>query len=571
MRVITGAGEKPSDAGALAREALRAAEDSNTSSTAVSFARGAAQLAAKVKGAGEAAKSYEALANQLSALDQQFSAAIGRGGPGLATVLQNLNAEHARLAAAREKAAQTLRANAPAYFDLIAPGTTPVAELQSKILRDGEAAIVIVPGYTDQRYKVLNRLSLIFAVTKTRFAWGVLPDTVSARGKTMTMSAAIAVLRASAETGLDMPRGLTIALKPDALKPFDRGLAFAIYSALFESAPDVKAALSDPKIKTWVLAPQGEFLSLPFNALVTQAPAGSDGDAAALRATAWLGWERTLQIVPSVSSLKLKRLGPAQAAANAGAAFLGFGDPDFARTGESRAACPAPSGLDRARSPDAARSYFRGVNAHVAALRGLARLPGTCREVRALGTALNAPAGNIVLGLAATEPGVRKHPNLSTARVIAFATHGLVAGDLKGLAQPALALTPPANDNAINEADDGLLTTVDVASLDLNADWVLLSACNTAAKDGNAPDGLTGLARAFFFAGARALLVSHWPVDDAAGAQLTTETIKAMTGDPKLSRAEAFRAAMKTVATKGADPRLAHPGFWAPYFLVTPE
>ena len=94
--------------------------------------------------------------------------------------------------------------------------------------------------------------------------------------------------------------------------------------------------------------------------------------------------------------------------------------------------------------------------------------------------------------------------------MVYFATHGLVAGDVKGLAEPSLALTIP---RAPSDTDDGLLTASEIAQLKLNADWVVLSACNTIAGDKPGAEALSGLARAFFYAGARALLVSHWAVE----------------------------------------------------------
>jgi CHAT domain-containing protein len=110
---------------------------------------------------------------------------------------------------------------------------------------------------------------------------------------------------------------------------------------------------------------------------------------------------------------------------------------------------------------------------------------------------------------------------LADYRAVYFATHGLLAGDVKGLGEPSLALTIP---NEPSELDDGLLTASEVAQLKLNADWVVLSACNTAAGDKPGAEALSGLARAFFYAGARALLVSHWAVDSDAATRLTTTT-----------------------------------------------
>jgi CHAT domain-containing protein len=136
---------------------------------------------------------------------------------------------------------------------------------------------------------------------------------------------------------------------------------------------------------------------------------------------------------------------------------------------------------------------------------------------------------------------------------------------VKGLGEPALALTLPAQPN---DLDDGLLTASEVAQLKLNADWVVLSACNTAAGDKPGAEALSGLARAFFYAGARALPVSHWSVDSEAATRLTTSTFSIMNSEPKLGRAEALRRAMLAYMNDKASPLNAYPAFWAPFSLV---
>jgi CHAT domain-containing protein len=153
---------------------------------------------------------------------------------------------------------------------------------------------------------------------------------------------------------------------------------------------------------------------------------------------------------------------------------------------------------------------------------------------------------------------------LASYRIVHFATHGLIAGELKGLAEPALVLTPPAE---ANDTDDGLLTASEVAQLKLNADWVVLSACNTAAAGPQGAEALSGLARAFFYAGARALLVSHWPVNSDAAVRLTTKAFAELRADPKIGRAEAMRRSMIDVITRGTDQEN-HPAYWAPFVVV---
>jgi CHAT domain-containing protein len=178
---------------------------------------------------------------------------------------------------------------------------------------------------------------------------------------------------------------------------------------------------------------------------------------------------------------------------------------------------------------------------------------------------MGATENDLLLGDRATEPMIRQTA-LDRYKAIAFATHGLVSGELEGLAEPALVLTPPAEATPEN---DGLLTASKVATLKLDADWVVLSACNTAAGDGTPDaDGLTGLAKAFFYAGARSLLVSHWPVWSEATVALTTGAFSALAQDPSIGRAEALRRSMMAMLDPSQPDDFAHPQAWAPFVLA---
>ena len=201
-------------------------------------------------------------------------------------------------------------------------------------------------------------------------------------------------------------------------------------------------------------------------------------------------------------------------------------------------------------------------------------LPDTAEELRIIAAALRSdPARNVFVRREASEKSV-KQAQLQNRRVVAFATHGLAAGEILGLDQPALVLANPAlADDADN---DGFLTMDEVLALRLDADWVVLSACNTASADGSGSEAVSGLGRAFFYAGARSLLVSNWAVETTSARELTTELFRRQAANPRLTRAEALRQSMLALMTKQAvDPATkqnlfsySHPAFWAPFALM---
>jgi CHAT domain-containing protein len=197
-------------------------------------------------------------------------------------------------------------------------------------------------------------------------------------------------------------------------------------------------------------------------------------------------------------------------------------------------------------------------------LRALAPLPDTATELRTVARSLGANDNNLLLGAAATESNLRKQ-NLKDARVIYFATHALLPGELSCQSEPALALSPPASP-ATDRSTDGLLDASEVASLSLNADLVVLSACNTGQTESKLGGGaLAGLAESFFYAGARSLIASHWQVPSTATAQLMVGMFGKLTADPAGGAARAIRSAQLALMDK---PDTAHPFFWAAFTLI---
>lgn len=287
------------------------------------------------------------------------------------------------------------------------------------------------------------------------------------------------------------------------------------------------------------LVVDGPLESLPF-AVLAEPPATAG------TRPRYLIEQLSLANLPNIRSLvTLRALNPASRGAEP---FLGIGDPVLG---------PA----DWKTRGNMTLIATRSASERLSQLRQLASLPDTATELRALAGVLKGSADAVWLGPRATEARV-KTQMLSQYRIVTFATHALVAGELDGISEPGIVLTPPAQ---AMPQEDGLLSASEIAALSLNADLVVLSACNTASPNGRpGADGLSGLARAFIAAGARGLVVSHWRVASAATASLIERFgVGLAAGTPP---AQALRTAMLGELVKGGDS--AHPALWAPFFVV---
>jgi CHAT domain-containing protein len=287
----------------------------------------------------------------------------------------------------------------------------------------------------------------------------------------------------------------------------------------------------------------------------------------------WLVRTHMVTTVPSASALRgLRRLPPGSDGRDSLAAF---GDPFFNEQQAAEAGPEAPPDEGAATRGIALkrRSVPQTEGADSADLGSLPRLPDTADELRSIALALAAdPDKALHLGKEANEQAVKKM-NLTGYRIVAFATHGLMPGDLDGLTQPALALSSPA---VAGVEGDGLLTMDEILSLRLDADWVVLSACNSGGAAAVGAEAASGLGRAFFYAGTRAVLVTNWAVYSEPARELVSDLFRRQAHDPALTRSEALQQAMMALLDEGgeadADGNLSytygHPVFWAPYTLI---
>ena len=180
----------------------------------------------------------------------------------------------------------------------------------------------------------------------------------------------------------------------------------------------------------------------------------------------------------------------------------------------------------------------------------------------AISTALDAPKSSVIHGARATRSAVLKE-DLSSARVVAFATHGLLPGQIPGLLTPGLAMAYEGQG-----LEDSVLTIVDIVGLRLDADWVVLSACNTGYASGSAGDSMSSLLRGFFAAGARSVLATQWAVESESAKELTVQTFRSLAQTPTWSKADALSQTQRDMIAGKFGSMYRHPYFWAPYFLA---
>jgi len=350
---------------------------------------------------------------------------------------------------------------------------------------------------------------------------------------------------------------------------FDLAAAAALYQELLAPVQDAWS-----NADTLLVVANAALGQVPFSLLPTAAPGKTEPGLplSQFRQVPWLVHKLAVAYLPSVSSLvTLRSLPPSKSQRDP---FMGFGDPDFGAHAEAPSSSRG-AGKRGARNLNTTHATRWQEGTALPALRSatprLLPLPDTRDEIQAIATALNADMQNdLFFGAQANRKNVIA-ADLLHHRVLAFATHGLIAGDLPGLDQPALALAVEPG----NSIYDGLFKLEDILKLSMDADLVVLSACNTAAADGSGAEAVSGLGRGFFYAGARAVLATHWPVESDSAKELVTHLFARYAQDGKLTRAQALRQSMLTMIDRGValDSRgkpefsYAHPAFWAPYAL----
>jgi CHAT domain-containing protein/Tfp pilus assembly protein PilF len=469
-------------------------------------------------------RSDQDLANEAASLDKAIIAAVSTDPSKRdAAAEQRIRDRIAAIERERDDLAKLLVQEFPDYAALSNPQPLMVKDIQP-LLADDEALIVINLG---------AKTSYVWAITRSAADWKELAVTAT------DISKAVSQLRA--------------LLDFDNIKPFDAHASFELYQKILapvERLSSAKARLS--------FVVNGALTSLPPQLLVTRDPAGK-----ALKDVEWLVRTHAVTVLPSLASLKVFR--GKSAATHAEKPLIGFANPVFNRDQQQLHAVRGDQG------PQAPANVggTPGRVADLAELRwALPPLPETADELMKVATSVKADPADIFLGARATVTRV-KQTKLDQYRIVYFSTHSLLASEVAEFAkfnpEPALVLSLP---DRPTEFDDGLLTASEVAQLKLNADWVVLSGADTGAGDKPGGEALSGLVRAFFYAGARSVVASYWGVETQSAAAFMVGTFSAFAADPKLSHAEALQKSILAMIGDAQHPEWADPKFWAPFFVV---
>ncbi len=565
------AGARAATDEALARETFDAAQWAQGSEAAASIAQMAARGASNDPGLGWLVRERQDLIVEWRAKDKQLIAAKS-----LTPDMRKPDAEAAlssRLMAI-DKRVETIDAlfakDYPDYAGLASTKAISAAEVQVE-LRGDEALVLFLDA---PEHKPAPEETFIWVVTRNQIR--LVQSEMGNQALTREVAALRCGLDSTAWTGtaaercaalLGIPRDRIPT--PGTPLPFDAARAHKLYVALFGKVHDLI------RNRHLLIVPSGPLAQLPFQVLASRAPSGGD-----MRSVRWLARDHAITVLPAAASLKsLRRIGRPSSAT---LPMIGFGNPlldgpddrygELAKLARDTQKCPDTRWRRRNSTVTALRRSVdrvasRGGLADPAHLKSQTPLPETADELCAVARDVRGDARDLRLGARATEREVKHmsaRGDLARYRIVHFATHATLAGQLMGASDPGLILTPPGR---ANQEDDGYLSAPEIAGLKLDADWVILSACNTAAGNPGKSEALSGLARAFIYAGARALLVSHWAVDSDATVKLITSAVREMSQNPRVGRAEALRRASLALIDEGA-PHEAHPAYWAPFVVV---
>lgn len=442
------------------------------------------------------------------------SAAVTKGDAG---AVAKADETIAKLAGEAEQRLTRLSHEFPDYGRIVRPDPVPLATIQAG-LAPGEGLLLSVPDR-------LGTVSMLVEASHVAHGFG--------NSGTGDLTRLADRLRA----------GIDDALMSGSAS-FDGDAAFRLHEAIFAGGIGERAG----GVRRLAFQTAGVLSSVPMASLLTSAPRQPVLGPRDFAKAQWLLRSKELYRPVSLAALGAPEAGMRSTR------VLAVGAPSVEGSDGSRASAVLPQLA-------VLRGSVQGEGQ--SSKLALPPLPNAPKELAEVARALDPSSALVIEGKAATEATLRATP-LESFDVVLFATHGLMSGDMRGLTEPALVMT--AGNPVSGAAEDGLLTASEISALRLDADWVILSACNTAASsDGDSPM-FTGLARAFVSAGARSLLLSQWPLSDDAASRITVDTVKGFARGA--SKSAALRDAQLAYLSNAAGTPRSHPAFWSSFLAM---
>lgn len=341
-------------------------------------------------------------------------------------------------------------------------------------------------------------------------------------------------------------------------RSFPLSASHKLYKGVFGSILDQLGSNATLKVVV-----QGPLASLPLSVLTTKPPQRGQSYADA----AWLVRRFAISHLVQVGDLRLVAEQRAQKVASVERTMIGFANPKFDNAGRGDRSVSGSAASDN-RGALSSSLAFRGRNTDLSAIGPITPLPETADELTAVAASYSPGSSEILLAGAARETAIKalsKNGQLEQAKLLYFATHAVLPAELDGANEAGLLLTIPGRPS---DEDDGLLSAAEISLLRLNADFVVLSACNTAGGRIGSDAAYSGLAKSFLEAGARSVMVSHWLVVSDAAVEIMTGMFADLAARPGKSQAQALRDTLIGLL-EGQTPRPSHhPAYWAPFVLI---
>jgi CHAT domain-containing protein len=234
--------------------------------------------------------------------------------------------------------------------------------------------------------------------------------------------------------------------------------------------------------------------------------------------------------------------------------YLGIGDPDLYSKIQVKK-------IDPSKKITMLRSLFDKDQISSKSIKEIyGPVDGSAEEINQVAEYLSPLKSKILLRENAKESNL-KELDLSSYKIIHFATHGEVSGAITGINEPFLVLSPPNK----SSTEDGLLTMSEIMLLDTNANLIVLSACNTASGDEAGSEGFSGLTKSFFMSGSKSILVSNWYVETYSAKELVINLFKNLKDNTNFSISDGLNLTMSKLKN---EKEQSHPLFWAPFVVV---